>query len=327
MLVINRIGLSAGIVDNGRRNVQARGFSQSGALDWINYQLANALCGMPLYSPCIEILGGDFACSFEANAIVTISGAQLDVFINEQKVRLNSPHKINKGDSLVLSNLTSGFTSYIALNGTFDCPLFGGSVCAVKREKIGGLHQNGKLLGIGDVLKFDTNSRSYLQYDDKLAKLIPPILQNYIHASLCDKRVLFVNPAYQSERFSGKDVAMFYASEFEVSANFDRMGVRLTSPSNIRKYSSSFSSLRSQAIALGSIQVPENGQAIILRNDRQTIGGYPIIGIVDSVSLSMLGQAKENDEVCFQSCDVQESETKRLLISLALKKVLNANRN
>ncbi|MDT0594390.1 biotin-dependent carboxyltransferase family protein [Glaciecola petra] len=323
MLVITRVGLLAGLVDSGRRSVQAQGFSQSGALDWVNYQLANAICGVPLNSTCIEILGGEFACTFSHDIIISITGAHLDVFLNQKRVKLNTMLCISKGDNLALGNLQSGFVSYIAIGGEFNSPRFGQSVCAVKREKVGGLHQDGQTLSVGDRLIYNAFVRKSTTFDENKQKIIPPVLQKYIDASLQHERVLSVNSGYQSDFFSQLSVSLFYESDFTVSRYFDRMGVRLISLFNIRKDALNCSSLRSQGIVLGSIQVPENGNPIILRNDRQTIGGYPIIGIVDSVSLSMLGQAKEHDIIRFECCDAQESDTKRLTISLALKKILN----
>lgn len=323
LLIINRVGLTANLIDSGRRDVQAQGFSQSGALDWVNYQLANAICGVALDSACIEILGGDFTCTFTDSVTVSVTGAHIDVFINQKRRNLNKALSISKGDVLVLCNLTLGFVSYIAIGGKFNCPQFGHSVCAVKREKVGGLHQNGQSLSVGDRLKFDVFDYISRTIEGVQGRIIPPVLQKHIKDSHKPERVLTVNSGYQSDFFSQISISMFYNSTFEVSRYFDRMGMRLISTYNLRQGAKTFSSLRSQGIVLGSIQVPENGNPIILRNDRQTIGGYPIIGIVDSVSLSLLGQAKQNDIVRFSYCDAQESETKRLKVSLALKKILN----
>jgi allophanate hydrolase subunit 2 len=120
---------------------------------------------------------------------------------------------------------------------------------------------------------------------------------------------LGVIPGYQYERFSAVERMKFFSGTYQVSTNIDRMGYRLQG----EPINSGSSGIISEGIALGAVQIPADGQPIILLRDRQTIGGYPKIGCVFSLDLARLAQRKPGGRVEFTLLDLAAAENRRVL--------------
>ncbi|WP_418138512.1 hypothetical protein AB8616_19090 [Marinomonas sp. RS-M-Aa-14] len=114
---------------------------------------------------------------------------------------------------------------------------------------------------------------------------------------------------YQYRSFSSLERANFFSSDYKVSSNSDRMGYRLEG----QDIHSDLTGIISEGIAYGAIQVPKDGQPIVLLQDRQTIGGYPKIGCVTRVGGSILAQQKPGDIIQFTPITVDQAEQERHL--------------
>ena len=117
-----------------------------------------------------------------------------------------------------------------------------------------------------------------------------------------DIRVRVIS-GYQSAHFPALQQRRFFGSEFEVSDRADRMGYRLNGP----VIKCDIEGILSEGICQGAIQIPADGQPIVLMNDRQTIGGYPKIGSALSLDLHQLGQLTPGAGVQFERIDLQEA--------------------
>jgi len=165
-----------------------------------------------------------------------------------------------------------------------------GSTSTVCREGVGGL--SGQKLKAGEILPCSSKYRTKnLTLIDKL------------RPTFSDEVVLHTVPSYQQQHFSSHQQRLFFSSEYKVSKNFDRMGYRLEG----QKISCDIDGVLSEGICHGAVQVPADGQPIVLMNDRQTIGGYPKIGAVSSVDTAKLGQLSQGCKVRFEPISMDQA--------------------
>ena len=107
----------------------------------------------------------------------------------------------------------------------------------------------------------------------------------------------------QDDCFSPEEIRRFFWHGFEITNEFDRMGCRLERKEPVKHLNDG--NIISDGIACGSIQVPTNGQPIIMLSDRQTVGGYTKIGTVITVDLAKLAQAKPGMHVRFAEVSLE----------------------
>lgn len=337
MISVKGLGLFAHWVDAGRKHAQVNGYSQLGALDAINFNLANALCGNELNQAAIEVMGANIDLCFKSSCLVCVTGAQAELRINNILVPIGKTVLVPSNGSLSLRNLKHGWINYIAFSCKMELPVFLHSAGGSKRENIGGSHGNGEGIKVGDEFLLKNaieNSKNLSNYDylsNKLNCTLPPLFAKYTNMEMLQNNSL-KNPVkvpvhftYQSDNFSDLQKLRFTAFTYQVSDKADRMGVRLLGP----KIESSSRTLSSQAVALGAIQIAGNGQAIIMRNDRQTIGGYPIIATVSRLGLALLAQCISGQHIQFLPQSIATSSIDFIQIQHALSairsKVLTGN--
>ncbi len=334
MIEIQKVGLQAQWTDGGRRLAQSHGYSQSGAVDWLSFHLANALCKNPLNFPAIEVMAGQFRFIAKFNGYLCVTGTDCHFTINNKKTIINQIYTIKNKDVIDLGAVKKGLFNYVtfAFNNKRcipQLPTFKSSVCATKRESIGGLTSDGRGLKQGDVIQFietddkriqsqygfssvPPNQISTTAFGEDLKRMVSTIISKQRSNKL---PVVF---SYQANKFENIQKARFLASEYTISASLDKMGVRLDGPSI--KYSSA--KLTSQPIALGAIQIPSNGMPIIMRNERQTIGGYPIIGVVSRLGLTRLSQMTPGLKISFESQSHESALCEYRLIQNQLLRIM-----
>jgi antagonist of KipI len=115
---------------------------------------------------------------------------------------------------------------------------------------------------------------------------------------------LRVIPGPQLEYFSEDALSMLTASSYTVAPQSDRMGYRLAGPRLIRTGSARFVS---DGTVMGALQVPPDGQPILLMADRQTTGGYPKIAVVISADLGLAAQLAPGHQIRFTPCSLAEA--------------------
>ncbi len=290
MLKVLKAGPMTLLHDLGRYGFSHLGISPSGPLDEYAYSWANHLLGNQANQAALEITLGPAEFRLQQDAQLAITGGDLNATLDGVPIPNWSRFYAQKGQILRFGLPRNGLRAYLAVQGGFAITPQLGSVSAHTRQGLGGLHQQGQALQQDDELAFDS-----LQIALKPAQMTFRFRPDY---NLPLR--LRVIESYQHSQFSQSAIECFYHNKFVVTPNSDRMGYRLQGES----VTPPEQPILSEGIALGAIQIPPNGQPIILLNDRQTIGGYPKFGCVARIDLPRLAQAKPGHSVQFVAGDL-----------------------
>lgn len=290
-------GLLALLQDLGRHGHQSIGLTTGGPMDEVAFRWGNALLENDPNAAQVEITFGMLSLEAQSDTSIAITGADLGATLNGKSITPWQSYAIKKSDVLAFHQPVWGLRAYLAVKGGFLCEPTLGSVATVMREKIGGLTGKGDKLQKGDLLSYQTGAVHRQKSVPRLA--IP-------HYGVKDIPVIL---GYQYKCFSTSERATFFSSDYTVSSNSDRMGYRLEGQA-IR---SDTKGIISEGIAYGAIQIPKDGQPIVLLQDRQTIGGYPKIGCVTRIGGGLLAQQKPGDVIQFTPITVDQAERERHL--------------
>lgn len=271
--------------DAGRFGVRHLGVTQGGALDWVSARWANWLLDNPADAAVAEITLGGFAVVAEADCRLALAGADLDARIDDEPLKPWHSFDLHKGQRLQFSQPLQGARAYLAAPGGFAAAQVLGSCATVVREGLGGLDGAGRALGKGDELRFDGRSQG--------RGVVPEALRPRLEGEACLDLVM----GAQLGEFSGQSLFDVFNSAWELDSRGDRMGIRLIGPA--LRYQGK--PMISEGIPLGAVQVPPDGQPIVLLNDRQTIGGYPRLGALTPLSLARLAQCLPGEKVRFRA--------------------------
>ena len=260
--------------DAGRFGVRHLGVTQGGAADWQSMTWANWLLGNGLQAPVIEITLGGFSVIAQRDCTLALAGADLAATVDGQPLKPWRSFRLRQGQTLDFVQPLNGARAYLAAPGGFDAPRVLGSCATVIREQLGGLDGKGHALVKGAELGFSD---------------IQPALRELHHAWIpifTDAASLNVVMGAQIGNFSGQSTFDAFNCPWALDSRADRMGIRLLGPTLVYQGPP----MISEGIALGAVQVPPDGQPIVLLNDRQTIGGYPRLGALTPLSLARLAQ-------------------------------------
>jgi KipI family sensor histidine kinase inhibitor len=271
---IVRAGLCTTVQDLGREGYRGLGVPLGGAADSVALRLANLLVGNPENTAALEFTLQGPTLTFAADTVIALGGGDFGL----PRWR---PLRVHAGETLHLGAVDRGCRGYLAVAGGFQVPPVLGSAATDLRAGFGGHH--GRVLRDGDQLQVRRGQRAFRggwRMDERL-------LPRYASPA-----VLRIVDGSEAAEFS----AEWVREEFSVSSRSDRMGVRLAG-NPIRRTEAR--ELGSAPVAPGTIQVPPDGQPIVLSCDAQTIGGYPKIGHVITADLPVLAQLKPGDRVSF----------------------------
>lgn len=299
--VIETLGL-AQLQDGGRFGVRHLGVTQGGALDWVAMRWANWLLGNTPDACVLEIPYGHLALRCEVDTRLAISGGDLSATLDDAPVENWTGFDVRAGQRLAFGAPIQGVRGYLAVPGGFQVEPVLGSGSTVTREGLGGLDGQGSALQIGDRLTA-RNGQSAPHREIPVARRPQrsgPIILSMVLGAQC-------------AGFSGRSLFAAFNQPWRIDTRGDRMGVRLTGP--VLRYLAP--GLVSEGIPLGAIQVPPDGQPIVLLNDRQTIGGYPRLGALEPLSVARLAQCPPGQEVWLQpvSLDAARRSVKELLLA------------
>lgn len=318
-MIIEKAGLFDTIQDTGRIGFQKYGVPQAGAMDSFAFQIGNLLAGNPRNTPSLEmtLLGGTFR--FTEPATIALTGADLSAKLNGNPVSPWKAYSVNAGDIVVCRAARSGCRAYLAVQGGFNVPKVLSSFSTYTKGKLGGFEGNALLSGAR--LSYATG-RSTTGHQRKGMKASPPLvsLSHSLRPQYKEHQVLRVILGPQEEYFTKRGISTFLEETYTVSPQMDRMGLRLQG-SEIEW--SGKGELLSDSIPFGGIQVPANGQPILLMADRQTTGGYPKIATIITVDLPKVAQLRPNQTVRFESVSMETAQglyraEEQMLRSLAL---------
>ncbi|MFS2067236.1 biotin-dependent carboxyltransferase family protein [Pseudomonas sp. CT11-2] len=261
--------------DAGRFGVRHLGVTQGGGLDWRSMSWANWLLGNGLDASVIEITLGGFSVVAEDDCLLALAGADLGAQIDGQPLAPWRSFKLGKGQRLQFTQPLLGARAYLAAPGGFDAPKVLGSTATVVREELGGLDGMGRALAKGSSLKYSTEA----------PLLVRELPREHVPDFNLDTPLDLVLGAQIGE-FSGQSLFDTFNSVWTLDSRADRMGIRLLGTA--LQYQGK--PMISEGIPLGAVQVPPDGQPIVLLNDRQTIGGYPRLGALTPLALARLAQ-------------------------------------
>jgi allophanate hydrolase len=294
-------GIGNSIQDFGRPGFRHMGIAVSGCLDSMLARCAKALVGNAADCACIEIRAVGPTLAIKSGRVrVALAGElsatarSVDGITREVGAWMSVtlfPH-----DVLEVGTLQGG-TAYLAVTGGIDSPLQLGSRSTYQRAMIGGI--DGRAIVTGNLLPCSSqDQREYREYQaDPWRYAEGPI------------RVM-LGP--QQELFQPDSVEQFLNSDYRVTPQLDRMGVRLEG-ARLAHVTPEAADIVSDAVTPGVIQVPGNGQPIILLADCQTVGGYPKIATVISADLPRLAQLQPGQSVRFRA--VTAAQAKQALLA------------
>ena len=284
------------VQDSGRFKQAHLGITNGGPADKYAYKLANKLLANKDNVATLELSFGGLELQANCHTSIAVTGADVPFSINGQVKTNWQSHKVAPNDIIEFGYANEGCRIYVAVADGFKVSPQFGSVSTVVREKIGGI--NGEPLRAGQQLVVsETEARPLL----RLCETQIPTYK--------DEITLRVVTGYQASEFGRVQLNKFFSSVYEVSQQSDRMGYRLVGPS----IKSDISQMYSEGISQGAIQVPPDGQPIVLGNDRQTIGGYPKVGSVLSLDLDRLMQCTAGNKVNFESISIHLAHNLLLL--------------
>ncbi|MDU1582158.1 MAG: biotin-dependent carboxyltransferase family protein [Peptoniphilus harei] len=286
-------GILTTIQDSGRYGYQELGIPTSGVMDDYNYRLANILVGNKLDEAVFEMTFFGPTLKFNENLIIAITGSNMNPKINGELAPMYETIKVKKGDTLQFGKVNEGIRSYLAFGGSIDVPIVNGSKSTHIKTKMGGIE--GRALKAKDEINIKKSKEETMRKIPE--KYIPKI-------SHCNILRIVLGP--QDDYFTEKGIHdLFRSGGYQVTKDFDRMGIRLKGTAIEHKETAD---IISDGTNFGSIQVPANGQPIILVADRQTTGGYTKIGNVITADLHKLAQMTFLDKVLFQEIKIEEAQ-------------------
>ncbi|MDC9564255.1 MULTISPECIES: biotin-dependent carboxyltransferase family protein [unclassified Pseudoalteromonas] len=308
MIKVLKPGVQLTIQDGGRCGYRHLGVSQAGCLDPYAQIIANKLVGNKDNEAVLEVTLGLCELQFETDTVIALQGADLNAALDETPLYPGWSYQVRAKQTLSFDTGRAGLRAYVAVQGGIDVKDIMGSKSTDLNALFGGLA--GKALSEGDMIPIKTSPVPITRFIQRGA-ITPPKL-----------KVIRVHASPHAQLLGDTLLKQFFSTAFKVSHNSNRMGLRLTNESPLT-HSHSLASL---GTGLGSIQLPPSGEPIVLLNDAQTTGGYPLLGTVIEADLHQFAQFRPGDSIEFkQVTHEQASLAKQKLkghlhqLSLALK--------
>jgi biotin-dependent carboxylase-like uncharacterized protein len=312
--------------DLGRFGYQRFGVVVGGAMDAWSHRAANLLVGNRESESTLEITLIGPTLTFGEATLIAICGADLSPRVGERAVPLGRPVLMRAGSELTFGRRQSGCRAYLAVRGGYHVVPVMGSTSTYVRGGFGGFHgrplrkDDDVAVGVaGTEDHYPELGRMLRESDDPFCAptwaFVPPLA-----VASETSRAIRVVAGQQWEPLTEAAQAQFLASPFRITPNSDRMGYRLEGPKLALREQIE---MISEGVTFGTIQLPPDGNPIILMADRQTTGGYPKIANVASVDLALLAQMVPSQSLKFEMITVDDAQTlylarERDIASLAL---------
>lgn len=295
-IYIENPGLLTTVQDGGRFGYQKYGISPAGPMDRRSFEMANILAGNDRNAAGLEITYMGPSIRFEEANVIAITGGDLRPQLNGKDLPMYQAYPVCSGSVLTFRGMNGGgCRGYIAFAGGLNVEPVMGSCSTLMKNSLGGIE--GRKLKAGDRIPFTKPVMYYPNMEER--KVLPETFGGpYVY--------LRVIPGPQDTEFSTQELQKFFWYDAEITNEFDRMGCRLHLDQPLQGLHDG--NIISDGIAFGSIQVPADGQPIVMMADRQGVGGYPKIGTVISADLPSLAQAVPGTKVRFVRMDIQTAQ-------------------
>jgi len=296
MLTVLDPGALTTVQDAGRIGWGRYGIPPSGPMDAAALVAANRLVGNPAGTAALEITLTGPALRAWRDCLIAVCGADFELWAGHLAVPTWHAVYLRAGYTLRFGKRLNGARAYLAVDGGIDVPPYLGSRSTYLKGGFGGLE--GRALRAGDRLSLGVGVRS-AAIERAGAHWPAPT-----RSTTSDVPTVHVVLGPQEDYFSEETIKQFLGSRYTVTAAADRMGIRLQGPhlDHIGE-----TGIVSDGIITGSIQVPPDGQPIVMMVDHQTTGGYPKIATVIQTDLPLLAQRLPGDEVRFAHVTLDEA--------------------
>ncbi len=268
-----------------RKGYLKNGFPHSGPMDSVSLRGANYLVGNQEWGTCIELAISGPKLQFKSDAVIAVTGARIECFLNGQLFQCNKAIPVNSGDQLHFGKFNSGFVSYLAIQGGFIIKEFLGSGSALHYLNIGTKISKGLQVDFGEPIQLENERR----------------LPN--HLKIIQPEVLTLRTVAGVDVSEDEDSEL-YKQEFIISPDSNRMGIRLTAdkPIEIKE-----KEIISSGVLKGTIQLPASGNPMIMTADHQTAGGYPRVASVITHDLDYLAQMPPHSKIRFRKIALEKA--------------------
>tara|TARA_Y100000816_G_scaffold6657_1_gene4097 strand:+ start:336 stop:1283 length:948 start_codon:yes stop_codon:yes gene_type:complete len=305
---IIRGGLNSTFQDIGRENLYHIGIPFSGAMDRRNYLIANklidnnkedAVLEFAFQGPCLKYFG-------TKRSVVITGDVNFEINKNNNNQVKGECYKtieINNGDIIDIISTNKSVYGYFSVSGGFKLDKVWDSFSTTLRANVGPNDGN-KLIDGQEIIL------------NKMKSLINRQL-TFINTKIEFIRVL---KGTNFDYFSKDSINNFFSKDFEVTRLTDRMGMRLKGVklNNIKN-----TNIKSEGLVKGTIQIPADGNPIILLSDHGTIGGYPKFGVVASADYDKLVQIPPGSKIKFKEVALKEAENLYKLYNMETNNILN----
>lgn len=306
MVTVVRVAGLTSVQDLGWIGHRSIGLPLGGAMDPDGLRTGNALVGNPDGAAGLEIAQGELALAFRRATAVAVTGVAT-VRLDGIEVPTYTTLRVADGGRLEVSSGAGGRFISVAIQGGIDLPPLLGSRSTYLPTKLGGVE--GRRLAAED--RFECGPAPQGIPPQGTAVPLPPV----------DEGPIRLAPGPQGHLFGEAAFALLAESPYRIGAKSDRMGTRLEGvPLAIRMTAT----LPSEATCLGAIQVPDDGQPIVILRDGPTVGGYPKIGAIISADLTRFAQLPPRSTVRFawvslgQAADAWRQSVRRISGVLAM---------
>lgn len=286
-------GGSAVVTDLGRHRGAAVGMPVNGALDQYAARVANILVANAEHAPLIEVTAFAFSFTADVDALIAVTGAVDDVWVDGVARPLWEPISVAAGQLVEIDATRHGLRSYIAVHGSFDVPLLLGS-CAPD-----------SVSGFGTRL----DSGASVTLNDSVAQLVNP----YFGISLFNlgvdvphlggTAVVHVTDGPDADDFAGTAKRLLQ-SPYTVSTRSNHIGLRLTGDLPERRSSQE---VVSRGVPVGAVEVPPGDELLVLHRGRGVTAGYPVLAVVTTTALDTLAQVRPEQQVVFRRITLDEA--------------------
>ncbi|HUO16702.1 MAG TPA: biotin-dependent carboxyltransferase family protein [Verrucomicrobiae bacterium] len=291
-LLIKDPGFATTVQDLGRFGYAHLGISPAGAADGLSFRIANMLVGNHENAAGLEMSLSGATIEFQEETTAAITGASCQIALNGVEIAHSQLVHVPIGAILQCDRMIDGARAYLAVQGGIDVPSVMGSASTHLAARFGGFQ--GRSLRKGDLLNL---GRKNLHAARRLNLNVTSIKSE-------GPTRLRVTRGPQQDWFAADSFATLFSATFTVTQHSGRTGLRLAGDCVVP---SKTAQLLTEGVSLGALQIPPDGQPIILFVDQQTTGGYPKIANVVAADMHRVGQLRPADKVIFEEVSIDDA--------------------
>ncbi|MBM7647349.1 antagonist of KipI [Bacillus ectoiniformans] len=306
-MTITRPGLYSTVQDRGRIGYRQYGVVVSGAMDDVSHRIANWLVLNDGGAATVEMTMTGISAVFEEDTFVAFTGADAKIQADGKEIPMWRPVFLPAQCEIHVKQMKQGSRVYMAVAGGIDVPVVLESRSTFQRGGFGGF--NGRILAKGDELEIGESNKTVQSVTDSLSSEHPKVMgTNWgvaygVYSCLNSDSIRCIKGS-EYEFFDQAAKDSFFNKPYQITPKSDRMGFRLEGSELTLQEAKE---MISEAVAFGTVQVPSDGQPIILMADRQTTGGYPKIANVIGADLSCLAQKLPGNTITFKEVSLAEA--------------------